>query len=121
MQKITPFLWFDSQAEEAMNFYCSIFKKSKVISTIPGLDGKVLGVTFEINGQEITALNGGPVYKLSPAFSLFVDCKTQDEVDELWTKLSDGGKTDQRSAPPRHCQLVGESVAGRQRRTSRIG
>jgi predicted 3-demethylubiquinone-9 3-methyltransferase (glyoxalase superfamily) len=99
MQKITPFLWFDGQAEEAMNFYTSIFKNSKIVSMMhygeagPGAKGTVMSATFEIQGQEFTALNGGPHFKFSPAISFFVNCETQEEVDELWEKLSEGGKT----------------------------
>ena len=98
MQKITPFLWFDTQAEEAMLFYTSIFKNSKVGRVTrygdagPGPKGAVMSATFELEGQQFMALNGGPHFKFSPAISLFVDCKTQAEVDELWEKLSAGGK-----------------------------
>ena len=101
MQKITPFLWFDHQAEEAMNFYVSIFKNSKVGSVTrygeagPGPKGSVMSATFQLEGQEFFALNGGPHFKFTPAFSLFVDCKTQQEVDELWEKLSAGGSNQQ--------------------------
>jgi len=97
-QKITPFLWFDHQAEEAMNFYVSIFKNSKVGSVSrsgdagPGQKGKVTSVTFTLEGQEFMALNGGPHYEFTPAISLFVSCETQPEVDELWDKLCAGGK-----------------------------
>ncbi len=91
MQKITPFLWFDGQAEEAMNFYVSIFKNSKILSTSPGPDGKVMMGTFQLDGQEFHALNGGPMFKFTEAISLFVNCETQAEVDELWEKLSEGG------------------------------
>ena len=100
MQKITPFLWFDGNAEEAANFYISIFKNSKMgkISRYgdagPGPKGSVMSVTFQIEGQEFFALNGGPHFKFTPAISFFVDCKTQEEVDELWDKLSAGGRTD---------------------------
>jgi predicted 3-demethylubiquinone-9 3-methyltransferase (glyoxalase superfamily) len=100
MQKITPFLWFDGQAEEAMNFYTSIFKNSKVGRVTrygeagPGPRGTVMTATFELEGQEFMALNGGPQFKFSPAISFFVSCKTQGEVDELWNKLSAGGKTE---------------------------
>jgi len=90
MQKITPFLWFDDQAEEAVNHYVSIFKNSKVLS-VHRKDGKVLTVTFELEDQRFMALNGGPLFKFTEAISLFVDCETQQEVDELWTKLSAGG------------------------------
>jgi predicted 3-demethylubiquinone-9 3-methyltransferase (glyoxalase superfamily) len=101
MQKITPFLWFNDQAEEAVKFYTSIFKDSKVESISrygddsPGEKGKVMTATFKIAGQEFMALNGGPVYSFTPAISLFVDCKTQQEVDDLWEKLSAGGEKGQ--------------------------
>ena len=100
MQKITPFLWFDSQAEEAMKFYTSIFKNSKVGRVArygaagPGPKGTVMSATFKLEGQEFMALNGGPLFKFSPAISLYVTCKTQKEVDQLWAKLSAGGKTE---------------------------
>jgi predicted 3-demethylubiquinone-9 3-methyltransferase (glyoxalase superfamily) len=98
MQKITPFLWFNAQAEEAMNFYVSVFKNSKVLSVTrygkagPGAEGTVMSATFELEGQEFFALNGGPQFTFSPAISLFVNCETQQEVDELWEKLSAGGQ-----------------------------
>jgi predicted 3-demethylubiquinone-9 3-methyltransferase (glyoxalase superfamily) len=98
VQKITPFLWFDGKAEEAMNFYVSIFKNSKVLSTTrygeagPGPKGSVMSATFQLEGQEFFALNGGPHYKFTPAISLFVNCETQQEVDELWDKLSAAGE-----------------------------
>lgn len=88
MQKIVPFLWFDGQAEEAMKFYVAIFKNSKIVGTMPGPNGTVMGGTFQLEGQEFYALNGGPQYKFTPAISLFVNCETQREVDELWGKLS---------------------------------
>ena len=91
MPTITPFLWFDSQAEEAMNYYLSIFKNSKVLS-VNRADGKVLTVSFELEGQKFMALNGGPPFKFTEAISLFVNCETQQEVDELWEKLSQGGE-----------------------------
>ena len=99
MQKITPFLWFDGQAEEAMNFYVSVFKNTK-IGTIrrygsagPGPAGSVMSASFEIEGQQFHLLNGGPMYKLTPAISFLVDCRSQEEVDNLWNKLTaDGGK-----------------------------
>jgi len=97
MQKITPFLWFDGQAEEAANFYTSVFKDSKILDIArygeagPGAKGTVMMATFQLEGQKFMALNGGPTYTFSPAISLFVDCETQAEVDELWEKLSDGG------------------------------
>jgi len=100
MQKITPFLWFDNQAEEAMKFYTSIFKNSKIGRVTrygdagPGPKRTVMSATFELDGQEFMALNGGPLFKFSPAVSFYVNCKTQREVDELWAKLSAGGKTE---------------------------
>ncbi len=100
MQKITPFLWFDGNAEEAANFYTSIFKNSKMgkISRYGdaghGAKGSVMSVTFQIEGQEFFALNGGPQFKFTPAISFFVNCETQQEVDDLWEKLSAGGRTD---------------------------
>jgi predicted 3-demethylubiquinone-9 3-methyltransferase (glyoxalase superfamily) len=101
MQKITPFLWFDDQAEEAMHFYTSIFKNSKVGTVsrypegAPGPAGKVMSATFQLEGQEFMALNGGPLFKFTEAISLFVNCETQEEVDALWAKLSAGGKESQ--------------------------
>lgn len=91
MQKITTFLWFDDKAEEAMNHYISVFKNGKVLG-IHRADGKVLTVTFELEGQQFMALNGGPLFKFTEAISLFVNCETQEEVDELWEKLSAGGE-----------------------------
>jgi predicted 3-demethylubiquinone-9 3-methyltransferase (glyoxalase superfamily) len=91
MSKITPFLWFDDKAEEAMNYYISIFENGKVLG-LHRVDGKVLTVTFELDGQRFMGLNGGPLFKFTEAVSLFVDCETQAEVDELWEKLSDGGE-----------------------------
>jgi len=101
MHKIVPFLWFDGNAEEAMNFYVSIFKNSKVVSVTrygdagPGKKGTVMAATFQLEGQDFYALNGGPQYKFTPAISLFVNCETQQEVDALWKKLSAGGREDQ--------------------------
>jgi len=98
MQKIVPFLWFeDSKAEEAVKFYTSIFKHSKIVTTVrygeagPGPQGSVMSVTFQLEGQEFYALNGNPQFKFTEALSLFVNCDTQEEVDELWEKLKDGG------------------------------
>ena len=91
MPSITPFLWFDTQAEDAMNFYLSIFKNGKVLN-VRRNNGKVFTVTFEVQGQKLMALNAGPVFKFNEAVSLFVDCDTQEEVDELWEKLSAGGE-----------------------------
>lgn len=98
MQKITPCLWFDGKAEEAMNFYTSIFKNSKKGNIThygevgPGPAGSVMSVTFQLDGQEFIALNGGPQFTFTPAVSLFVNCETQEEIDELWEKLSEGGE-----------------------------
>src|SRR5271157_3035284 len=98
MQKITPFLWFDNQAEEAMNFYVSIFKNSKTGAITrygegaPAPKGTVMTASFELDGQHFMALNGGPLFKFTEAVSLFVNCETQAEVDELWEKLSSGGE-----------------------------
>lgn len=95
MKKITPFLWFDNQAEEAMNFYISIFKNSKVLSVTPGPNGTAMSVAFELDGQEFIALNAGPHFKFTEAISFFVNCTTQAEVDELWGKLTTGGEESQ--------------------------
>ncbi len=101
MQKITPFLWFDDQAEEAMHFYVAIFPNSRILEVRrygeagPGKPGTVMTASFELNGQEFMALNGGPEYTLTPAISFFVNCETQAEVDALWEKLSAGGHKDQ--------------------------
>ena len=97
MQKITPFLWFDTQAEEAMNHYVSIFKNSRVVEVSryaegsPGPAGKVMTATFELEGQQFIALNGGPEFHFTEAISLLVNCETQQEVDALWDRLSAGG------------------------------
>jgi len=96
-QKITPFLWFDGNAEEAVSYYTSIFKNSKVLSTThygdmgPGRKGAVMTINFQLEGQEFTALNGGPDFKFNEAISLVVKCASQKEVDELWEKLTSGG------------------------------
>jgi predicted 3-demethylubiquinone-9 3-methyltransferase (glyoxalase superfamily) len=98
MQKIVPFLWFDGKAEEAMRFYTSIFKDSRVGSITrygdagPGPKGTVMSATFQLAGQEFYALNGGPQFTFTPAISLFVNCETQEEVDALWERLSEGGQ-----------------------------
>jgi predicted 3-demethylubiquinone-9 3-methyltransferase (glyoxalase superfamily) len=98
MQKITPFLWFDGKAEEAMRFYVSIFNNSKVGAVTrygdagPGPKGTVMVVTFQLDGQEFIALNGGPQFTFSPAISFVVNCETQEEVDAFWEKLSEGGE-----------------------------
>ncbi len=98
MQKITPFLWFDTQAEEAAKFYVSIFKNSRIVTTTrygeagPGPKGSVMTVVFELEGQQFIALNGGPQFKFTEAISFSVNCNTQKEVDEFWEKLSKGGE-----------------------------
>ena len=97
MQKITPFLWFDGNAEEAINFYVSIFKNSKILSVArygeagPGPKGTVMTAAFQLDGQEFVALNGGPQFKFTEAISFWVRCETQEEIDEMWEKLSAGG------------------------------
>ena len=97
MQKITPFLWFDNNAEEAMKFYTSVFRNSKMGKVTlypegsPGSAGTVMVGTFQIEGQEFIALNGGPVFKFTEAISFVVNCETQEEVDEYWTKISAAG------------------------------
>lgn len=91
MKKITPFLWFDTQAEEAMNFYVSIFKNSKVLGVTPGPNGIASSVNFELEGQEFLGFNAGPEFKFNEAISMFVDCKSQEEVDDLWGKLTANG------------------------------
>ncbi len=99
--KPTPFLWFDGKAEEAANFYVSLFENSKIRSVshygedTPGTPGTVMTVAFELDGQEFVALNGGPEYKFTPAVSFMIDCKTQAEVDRFWDRLSEGGQTNQ--------------------------
>jgi predicted 3-demethylubiquinone-9 3-methyltransferase (glyoxalase superfamily) len=98
MQKITPFLWFDTQAEEAARFYVSIFNNSRIVKTVrygeagPGPAGSVMTVAFELNGVPFTALNGGPLFDFSEAVSFVVNCQSQAEVDSLWQKLSAGGR-----------------------------
>ena len=98
MQKITPFLWFDNNAEEAANFYVSIFNNSKIVSVArygdagPGPKGTVMTVAFQLEGQEFVALNGGPLFKFNESISFVVNCETQEEVDEFWKKLSEGGE-----------------------------
>lgn len=105
MSTITPFLWFDHQAEEAANFYVSVFKNSRIINIARYGDagaqasgrprGSVMTVAFELDGQPFVALNGGPVFTFSPATSFVVDCKTQQEVDDLWARLAAGGEPGQ--------------------------
>jgi predicted 3-demethylubiquinone-9 3-methyltransferase (glyoxalase superfamily) len=96
MKKITPFLWFDTQAEEAMNLYTSIFKNSKVLGISRGPDGKAQSVNFELEGQEFIGFNAGPEFKFNESISFFVDCEDQVEVDDLWNRLTaDGGEESQ--------------------------
>jgi predicted 3-demethylubiquinone-9 3-methyltransferase (glyoxalase superfamily) len=101
MQKITPFLWFDDNAEEAVNFYVSVFKNSKIGKVArygkagPGPEGTVMTIAFELAGQEFIALNAGPKFKFTEAISFVVNCETQKEVDEFWEKLSAGGSKGQ--------------------------
>ncbi|WP_144145485.1 VOC family protein [Paraburkholderia sp. BCC1884] len=97
MQKIAPCLWFDGNAEEAARFYTAIFSNARIVTTMhysdagPGPKGNVLAITFEIEGQEFMALNGGPQFPFTPAISLFVHCQSQEEIDSFWAKLGDGG------------------------------
>ncbi|HEX9078535.1 MAG TPA: VOC family protein [Desulfuromonadaceae bacterium] len=99
MQKITPFLWFNDNAEEAANFYVAIFRNSRIAGVTrygeagPGPKGSVMTVNFVLDGQEFVALNGGPQFTFSPAISFVVNCESQVEVDEFWDRLSEGGKT----------------------------
>jgi predicted 3-demethylubiquinone-9 3-methyltransferase (glyoxalase superfamily) len=101
MQKIVTFLWFDNQAEEAVNLYTSIFKNSKITGVArngeagPGPKGSVMTMNFTLEGQDFIALNGGPMFKFTEAISLFVNCETQEEVDALWNKLTEGGQESQ--------------------------
>jgi predicted 3-demethylubiquinone-9 3-methyltransferase (glyoxalase superfamily) len=98
MQKITPFLWFDGQAEEAANFYVSVFKNSKIVSATrygeagPGPKASIMTVEFELEGQRFVGLNGGPNFKFTEAISFVVNCTSQEEVDHFWAKLSEGGQ-----------------------------
>ncbi|MDJ1467227.1 VOC family protein [Xanthocytophaga flava] len=100
-QKIVPFLWFNHEAEEAVNFYASLFKDSKIGTVVrygeegAGAKGAVMTIEFQLNGQEFIALNGGPEFKFTEALSLFIKCETQEEVDHLWDKLSEGGEKSQ--------------------------
>jgi predicted 3-demethylubiquinone-9 3-methyltransferase (glyoxalase superfamily) len=115
MQKITPFLWFNGQAEEAANFYVSIFKNSRIVSVTrygdagPGPKGTVMSAVFQLEGQEFFALNGGPQFTFTPAISFFINCETQQEIDDFWQQLSAGGRTPScrpnRAAPDRHARV----------------
>ena len=91
MHKITTFLWFNDQAEEAARFYVSLFKDAQIVDTMPGPGGKPMSATFRVDGQEFICFNGGPHHQLNPAVSLFIDCADQAEVDALWEKLISGG------------------------------
>jgi predicted 3-demethylubiquinone-9 3-methyltransferase (glyoxalase superfamily) len=101
VRKISPFLWFDTRAEEAADFYVSLFRDSRITNVArygeagPGPEGSVMTVAFQLEGQDFTALNGGPVFKFTPAISFVVNCETQDEVDRLWERLAEGGKEGQ--------------------------
>lgn len=97
MQKITPFLWFNGRTEEAMNFYTSVFKNSKIIqlNSVDTPDGKMATGTFELDGQVFMALDGGPMFNFTPAVSFFVNCETQEEIDYYWDALLQGGREDQ--------------------------
>jgi len=101
MPSITPFLWFDDNAEEAVAYYLSIFPNSRITNlarygeNTPGEPGKVMTIEFELDGMRMVALNGGPVYAFTPAISLFISCRDQQEVDHYWEKLSDGGQVQQ--------------------------
>jgi predicted 3-demethylubiquinone-9 3-methyltransferase (glyoxalase superfamily) len=92
MQKITPFLWFNNNAEEAATFYVSIFKNSRIVNKMPGPNGIVMGISFVLDGQEFQAINGGPKFTFTEAISMFIKAETQEEIDELWEKLSEGGE-----------------------------
>jgi predicted 3-demethylubiquinone-9 3-methyltransferase (glyoxalase superfamily) len=96
MQKITPFLWFDGNAEEAISFYTSIFKDAKPGNLHRLPDGQIITGSFQLHGQDFMVLNGGPMFKFTPAISFFVNCETQEEVDELWNKLLAGGGVEER-------------------------
>lgn len=92
MQKMTPFLWYDGKVAEAMELYRSVFPGSKVLNTMPGPNGSLMSATFELDGQRFIAFNGGPGPRFTPAVSMYVNCETQAEVDELWARLTDGGE-----------------------------
>ena len=89
--RITPFLWFDANAEEAVDFYLTVFKNSRRLDELRTADGKILTIAFELDGQKLTALNGGPQFKFTEAVSLVVRCDSQQEVDDYWAKLTEGG------------------------------
>ena len=134
MHKITPFLWFDTQAEEAANYYVSVFKNSRILKIVrfgaagPGTKGAVMTVAFELDGLEFTALNGGPQFTFSEAISFVVSCESQAEIDSLWARLSAGGKEGRcgwvqdryglwwQLVPPVLHELLGDQDPGRARR-----
>ncbi|MEP6690592.1 MAG: VOC family protein [Gemmatimonadaceae bacterium] len=128
MQKITTFLTYNDQAEAAAKLYTSIFKNSKITSTMPGPNGTVMGLNFDLDGQSFIALNGGPSFSFEQGISLFVTAETQPEIDELWERLSDGGQALQcgwlkdrfgvswQVVPPVLAKLLGDKDAGRRKR-----
>jgi predicted 3-demethylubiquinone-9 3-methyltransferase (glyoxalase superfamily) len=95
MSKMTPFLWYQGNVAEAMDFYRSVFPESKVVGTMPGPNGTLMGATFELDGQRFIAFAGGPHLQLTPAVSMYINCESQAEVDELWARLTDGGSESQ--------------------------
>ena len=95
MGRMTPFLWYEGNVAEAMDFYRSVFPESKVVGTMPGPNGTLMGATFELDGQRFIAFAGGPHLQLTPAVSMYINCESQAEVDELWDKLTDGGSESQ--------------------------
>jgi predicted 3-demethylubiquinone-9 3-methyltransferase (glyoxalase superfamily) len=133
-QKITPFLWFNNNADDAIHFYTSVFKNSKIVSIkkfgegAPGMSSNAISGTFEIEGQTFYALDGGPMFKFTPAISLFVSCDTQEEIDYLWEKLSENGRKDRcgwlqdqfglswQIVPPQLGKLLGDSDGKKSKR-----
>lgn len=126
MQTITPFLWFDGNAEEAATFYASVFKNSKIVSKSPGPDGKPMVVSFQLDGQAFVGLNGGPMFKFTEAVSFSIKAETQEEIDYFWGKLSSGGGQESRCGwlkdkfglswqvvPPVLGQLMGDKDAAK--------
>lgn len=95
MRKMTPFLWYQGNVGEAMDLYCSVFPAAKVVSTMPGPDGSVMSATFELDGNQFIAYGGGPHLKLNPAVSICVNCETQEEIDRIWARLTEGGQESQ--------------------------
>ena len=127
MQKITPFLWFDGKAEEAANFYTSIFKNSKVGRITrygeagPGPKGTAMSATFQLEGQEFMALNGGPQFKFTEAISFFVNCETQEGVDELWEKLSAAEKKEDVARGHTEADAIMPSASQRENVSGTVG